>query len=120
MDVQPGRGCTAGQGRVGVLLLVLVGPALLVATLAALHCFLERAKLTPLLSTVLVGIGSVLASFWVHFLPCLMLICDGGYEDYPSTRYFLQVITGPSVAAAASCWIWSRDHHPRISQAVEA
>lgn len=88
-----GRACLWGPERYGVVAITVGAPILL--------CMLFVLRVNNKVARALVAVVSGLcAAGWVQFLPCLSMICDGGYEDDPELRFILLFVTGPVWAVA--------------------
>ena len=92
-----GRACLWGPERYGVVAITTGVPIVF----GLLLFVLVKLRVNNKVARALVAIvGGLCAAAWVQFLPCLSMICDGGYEDDPALRFILQFVIGPVWAVA--------------------
>ena len=87
---------------------------------AVCGCFDRLAWPTRLMLVMLGGAGvSVFASVWAHFVPCMWLLCDGGYGDNKPLRLSLLAGTGPvSTGVIVSAWVLHERRRERAKAVV--
>ena len=111
-----------GPERYGPFFFSLGAPALVCLVVGLTACTHKRLPKLPartrlVVHTILSAALGVLAAAWIHFVPCLHLICDGGYHDDPSLRTVLSWALGP-VASATSATLFARQRRPLKSPEV--
>ena len=96
-----------GPERYGPLLFTLGAPLFVLCTSVTAAILWHRLpdvrpRTRLLLHTAMSVALGVLMAAWVHFAPCLVYICDGGYYDNPAMRVVASWVGGPSAAAFAA------------------
>lgn len=104
-----------GPERHGPFFLTIGAPAFVAVTTGVTACYYERlpklrSRLRFVVHALVAGAFGTLVAVWIHFVPCLYLICDGGYYDDKSTRAALSCAIGPIAASVCAAGLVRLPH----------
>jgi hypothetical protein len=104
-----------GPERYGPFFSTIGAPAFVAIAIGVTACYYERLpklrrRLRFVVHALVAGVFGTLVAVWAHFVPCLYLVCDGGYYDDKSFRVALSWALGPIAASICAAGLARLQH----------